>query len=181
MGCNNKPLLRLGPKPVIRWSLDTLLAAGLEEVVVVLGPTGVPIAEEIADLPVTLAWNAAPDSDMAASIQVGLAKVSRQTETLLIFPADYPLVAPATIARLLTASEQQPEKIIIPTHLGRKGHPVLFPRPILAELANLPTLRDLVRHDPRRLSLLAVEDEAILLDMDTPEEYWRLQLRIDST
>jgi molybdenum cofactor cytidylyltransferase len=175
MGCNNKPLLRLGPKPAIRWSLDTLLAAGLEEVVVVLGPTGAPIAEEIADLPVILAWNTAPASDMAASVRIGLATASPEARALLVCPADYPLVTSTTIRRLLEEWERQPDKIIIPTYRGRKGHPVIFPRPIMAELHQLQTLRDVVRRDRQRLCLLAVDDEAVLLDMDTPEEYRLLQ------
>jgi len=179
MGCDNKPLLRLGPKPAIRWSLDTLLAADLEEeVVVVLGPTGAPIAEEIADLPVTLAWNTAPAIDMAASVRIGLSSASPKARALLVCPADYPLVTPTTIRRLLEEWQRQPDKIIIPTYRGRKGHPVLFPRPIMAELHQLHTLREVVHRNPQRLCLLAVDDEAVLLDMDTPEEYRLLQARM---
>ncbi len=175
MGCSNKSLLPLGHKPAIRWCLDTLLAAGLDDVVVVLSSTGTIIAEQIADLPVTLAWNIAPNSDMASSVLVGLAKANRAAEALLIFPADYPLVSPATIIMLLQNQAAHPDKIIIPAYQGRKGHPVIFPRPILAELGFHSTLRNVVRWDPQRLELVAVEDEAILLDMDTPEDYRRLQ------
>jgi molybdenum cofactor cytidylyltransferase len=175
MGCSNKFLLPLGCKPAIRWCIDNLRAAGLTELVVVLGSSGAPIAELIADLPVTLAWNNAQESEMADSLRIGLEKITPETTAVLIFPADYPLVSPATISRLLESHWKYPDKIIIPALHGRKGQPVIFPRPFLAELAHLPTLRDGLHQDPQRLKLVAVDDEAILLDMDTPEEYRHLQ------
>ena len=181
MGCRNKSLLPLGPKSAIRWCIDTLLSAGMEDVVVVLGPAGTAIAEQIDDLPVTLAWNFAAESDMTASILIGLATVDRQAKSLLIYPADYPLVSAATITDLLENREKHPEKIIIPTYRGQKGHPVIFPRRILSELGYQPTLGHLVRWDPHRLKLVAVNDEAILQDMDTPEDYRRLQALVSAT
>jgi molybdenum cofactor cytidylyltransferase len=174
----SKPLLPLAGKPAIRWCLGYLAAAGLREIVLVLGAAGTEIAATVADHQPTLAWNLEPDSDMAGSLRIGLAQVSPEVEALLICPADYPLVAPATVHCLLAEQRQHPDRIIIPTHQGRKGHPVLFPHSILAELAELPTLRDLVRRDPRRLRLLEVDDEAILLDMDTPSDYQLLQDRL---
>ena len=174
MGCC-KPLLLLGDKPAIRWCLDSLAGAGLDEVVVVLGTNGEEIAENIAALPVTLAWNRAADSDMAGSVKIGLEQASRESSAFLIFPVDYPLVAPATIRRLLAEQDRYRDDIIIPTHQGRKGHPVLFPRPILEELARFSTLREIIRHHPQRQRMLAVADEAVLLEMDTPAEYRQLQ------
>jgi len=171
-------MLPLGPKPVISWCIDTLLAAGLEDIVVVLGPTGGEIAKVIHDSPVTIACNITPDSDMAGSIKTGMQMVLRNVPAILIHPVDYPLVSPATVSRLLQSQSQHPDKIIIPTYKGRKGHPVLFPRQVLAELAGLPTLRHVVRRDPQRIALLAVDDNAILFDMDTPEEYRQMQTRM---
>lgn len=177
MGCS-KPLLPLGGKPAIRWCLETLREAGLSGLVVVLSPTGAEIAAALADLPVVLAWNPEPESDMAGSVRTGIAQAGPEATALLICPADYPLIAPLTIRSLLKEQENHPEQIIIPTYQGQKGHPVLFPRPVLAELDQLPTLRDLVRRDPQRCRLLAVDDEAVLLDMDTPADYRQLQARL---
>lgn len=178
MGCS-KPLLPLGGKPVIRWCIDTLREVGLSELVVVLGPDGAQIAVALADLPVTLAWNNVADSDMAGSVRSGLARAHPEAATMLIYPADYPLVAPLTIRRLLAEQEEYPEQIIIPIYQGRKGHPVFFPRAVLAELDHLATLRDLVHRDPDRLRMVAVSDEAILLDMDTPADYQQLLDRLE--
>jgi len=61
---------------------------------------------------------------------------------------------------------------------GRKGHPTLFPRAILEEIAALPTLRDVVRKDPARVREIDVGDEGVILEMDTPEEYARLLSRL---
>ena len=169
-----KPLLPLGDESVIVRCIRTLRAAGIEEVVVVIAPPdGEAVAKVVAPLSVTLVRNDDPESDMAGSIRAGLAAVDRSAPAVLVCLADHPLVSPATIAALCEAHAAEPGRIVIPVHAGRRGHPVLFPRPVIEELSNLPTLRDVVRKDPGRVRLLEVPDPGILLDMDTPADYER--------
>lgn len=166
-----KPLLLLANKPVIRHSLATLLDAAINPIVVVLGPGGEPIRQAIAPMPATIAWNRALAGDMAGSVRAGLAALRPDCTGVLIHLADYPLVSRATVHTLCTAHQQSPTAIIIPTYQGRQGHPTLFPRQMLAELDGAATLRDIVKKDPSRVIRLPVDDDGILLDMDTPADY----------
>lgn len=166
-----KPLLPFAEHTAIELLLDALLAGGVAPPVVVLGPGGEAVAAVLAGRPLRLAWNLAEESDMAASLRIGLQAIGAASSAVLIALADHPLVSPATIATLCEKHREAPDLILIPTHDGRKGHPVLFPRPILEELAELPTLRDLVRRDPGRVGLVPVADAGILHDLDTPEDY----------
>lgn len=168
-------LLQLPDRPVIVRCLETIAAAGIDETVVVLAPPyGTAIHEVIAHFPVTVAWNCEPGSDMAASLRVGLEHVPEDATGVLVFLPDTPLVSPVTCRMLADAHRAEPLRIFIPTHAGRRGHPLLLPRHILAELPHYPTLRDLLQLRQELITLCPAVDQAILLDMDTPVEYEQL-------
>ena len=169
-----KQLLDLGGKTVLARCLETLLAGGIREIVVVVGTTGEPVAAEAVRFPVQVVVNSDPAGDMASSLRVGRAALSTGAGGIVITPCDYPLVQPATVVNLLETHAIDPDRIIIPTHNGRRGHPLLIPRPVLGELREGMILRDLVRCDPLRLRCIEVDDPGILIDMDTPGDYQRL-------
>ncbi|KAB0667375.1 nucleotidyltransferase family protein [Oryzomonas japonica] len=169
-----KQLLPLGGTTVIARCLESLLAGGAEEIIVVVGPQGDDVAEEARRHPVRIVRTTAPHGDMACSVRTGRAALPPTVSGVLIAPCDHPLVLPATVAGLLAAHHRDPRTIIIPSHGGRRGHPTCFPRGILDELDDTGTLRDLVRRDPGRLRHLDTEDQGVVLDMDTPEDYQRI-------
>ena len=170
----NKQLLSFGGKPFIRHCLDTLFEAGLQDIIVVLGPTGDEIEPVISTLPVSIVWNAARKSDMADSARIGLRTLPKHVAGVLVCLGDHPLVKPATIQEIHTYHKVHPEKIIIPTFSGKKGHPTLFPRDILEEIFEVATLRDIIHRDSERIALLDVSDPGVHTDIDTPEDFGRI-------
>lgn len=173
-----KQLLPLPDRPAVVRCVETLLAAGVDEVVVVIGPEGDAVAQAIADLPVTVVRNEDPESDMAGSVRVGLAALGRSAERIFVSLCDHPLVAPQTLAAMRRQGAERPEAIVIPCHRGRKGHPTLFPRLLLEEIESLPTLREVIGRHSEVVSFLETEDEGTVLDMDTWEDYQRLLGRL---
>jgi molybdenum cofactor cytidylyltransferase len=169
-----KQLLRLEGKTVIAHCLETLLAGGVEEVVVVVSATGDEVAQVAGAYPVRVVRNPDPEGDMAASIRIGRGALSSPATGVLIALCDYPLVTALTISRLIEEQLRNPGNIIIPCHNGRRGHPPLFPRRLLDELAGPLTLRDLLRTYAERVRHLEVQDPGVLIDMDTPEDYQRI-------
>lgn len=174
-----KQLLPFEGKTVIAHCLETLLAGGIKEVIVVVGPDGEKVARAAKDYPVQVARNADPEGDMASSVRTGRDTLSASVTAAVVALCDYPLVTPATFARLVEAHRLNPDGIIIPFHNGKRGHPPLFPCWLLDELTAPLTLRDLLRGNPERIEHLSVADEGVLIDMDTPEDYRRvLEYRI---
>lgn len=174
----SKQLLPLAHKPIIRWCLDALLDAGLKDIIAVLGPTGQEITDHIKDYPLKIVWNKDPESDMAGSVKEGLKALNNKTSAILIFPIDHPMVSANTIKTIINTHTTFPDKIIIPTHKSRKGHPTLFPRSSIQELFTLPTLRDIIHKEPKRIHLVRVQDEGILLNMNTPDDYLKIHGKI---
>ncbi len=169
-----KPLLPLGSRSVIERCLESLFAAGVEDVIAVIGPSGEAIAAVLNDS-VIFVRNLAPKSDMAASVRLGARRVAPRASGVLVALADHPLVRPSTIRSLLETHARHPHRIIIPTFGGRRGHPVLFPGKILGEIFALPTLKEVVHRNPERvLPVCECSDPGIILDMDTPEDYIRI-------
>ena len=177
-----KPLLPVGDRPSVVRCIEALRHAGVAEVVVVVAKGGVgdAVARAVTHLGATIATNPDAGSDMAGSIRVALAAADPSASGVLVALCDHPLVAPGPVSVLRAAHTLHPDAILVPVYEGRKGHPTLFPRAILEEIAALPTLRDVVRKDSARVREIDVRDEGVVLEMDTPEEYARLLSRLPS-
>jgi molybdenum cofactor cytidylyltransferase len=173
MGCC-KQMLPLGDRPVIARCLASIFCGGVEEVIVVVGTQHEPVLAAISAFPVTVVRNLEEESEMAASIRVGMEALPGSVTGVIVVLTDHPLVAPDTYRALLRAHREEPQKIVVPVHGGRRGHPTLFPVAVLRELERSGTLRDLVRRDQGRLLLREVQDGGVLADMDTPEDYRRI-------
>jgi len=169
-----KQLLPLEGRTIIARSLEMLLAGGVGELIVVIGPEGDEVARAARDYPVKIVRTSDLRGDMATSVRTGRDLLSPATPAAVIALCDYPLVTAATIARLGEAHRRNPHAIIIPRHDGRRGHPPLIPRHLLDTLVAPLTLRDLLHSNPERIEYLETGDPGVLIDMDTPEDYRRI-------
>jgi len=95
----------LGGRPIVRWSVEALLAAGAREVVVVVAPDRLAAADDaLAEL---LGWRAtAGGRTRAESVRAGLAALQGEPQDpVLIHDAARPFVTAAHVQRLLGALE----------------------------------------------------------------------------
>jgi len=110
---------------------------------------------------------------MLSSVKVGLGALPAELDGCFIQPADMPLVTQAVIERLLAAHEAGWN--VAPRCAGRRGHPVLLDRAYWDAMLDLPPdakPRDVLAGS--RLRLVDVDDEGVLLDIDTREAYERV-------
>ena len=166
-----KQLLSLGNKTVIRRCLDAILLSGVMDIIVVAGEGTIEMVNALKDLPVKLVLNPYPESDMAESARIGLCEVNAGSSGIMVCLSDHPLVKAETLLTLIQIHREDPDRVIVPMFNGRRGHPTLFPRPVIREIRDAPTLRYVVYRIPERMRAVEVPDEGVVLDMDTPEEY----------
>lgn len=166
-----KQLLPLAGQPTIVRCIQTLVAAGITDIVVVTGANADQIEAAVQHLPVRTVRNPDPDGDMASSVIAGLRAVHECCRGVMICLADQPLVSTASCRRLLEQHANAPGLITIPLFEGKKGHPVILPLSLAAELETGGTLRDVISRHQDRVHLVEVSDRGVLLDMDTPEDY----------
>jgi CTP:molybdopterin cytidylyltransferase MocA len=122
--------------------------------------------------------NPAPERGQLSSLQVALAWLVAEApdcSALLVALVDHPAVAASTYRALRESVAAAPPgaAIFLPTHGGRRGHPVVFARALWAELLALPAsegARSAVHRDPARVVEVPVDDPGILRDIDTPAD-----------
>jgi len=166
-----KQFLPLGGKPVIMHCLDTIVASGIKDIIVVLNPEGKKIEEVIRHLPLTIVFNNNPSSEMAESVRIGLQSVRDDSSGILMCLSDYPLISKNTLKILITWHEKESDKILIPLYKNKRGHPALFPKQCADEVFQGFTLREIAHKDNARIQLVEVQDKGILYDMDTEDDY----------
>jgi CTP:molybdopterin cytidylyltransferase MocA len=178
-----KALLPYRGRPFLAGVVDACFAAGVDKRVVVLGYYADKIMEEVDLSDVIIARNEDLDAGPIGSVRAGLAAIAPfPVDAVLVWPVDRPHVAVSTVEALLDAFRATHQPIVVPTHGGRRGHPVLFARRVFAELLGAPDgegARAVVHRDPTRIAEVAVDDPAVLEDFNTPDDYKRLLRRED--
>ncbi|MCX7794536.1 MAG: nucleotidyltransferase family protein, partial [Thermodesulfovibrionales bacterium] len=139
-----KQLLPLGNVTVIRRCIDSIIASGIRDIVVVISSNGESIIKEIEHLPVKIAVNRMPESEMAESVRIGCRMIENTVTGILVYPSDHPLVSPNTMKELLQKHMEEPDRILIPYYNQRRGHPTLFPVILLSDLYAGLNLRDII-------------------------------------
>jgi molybdenum cofactor cytidylyltransferase len=123
------------------------------------------------DAPCIFSSNAA--GGMGASIADAVCSIASQSpaDSLLIMPADLPLLRIESIRRVGAFAAS--DRIVIPYCGARRGHPVAFGRaywPALSALSGDEGARSVIAAaSTENIELLELDDEGIYLDADTPE------------
>jgi len=171
-----KPLLPFGNQTVIETCIGNLRAASVEDIVVVVGYGAEHVRQKLDAVSVTFAVNPDPDSEMSASIQLGLAAIASHAKAVLITPVDHPAV-PSSVIRSLIENWRAGAKLIQPEFQGKGGHPVLIDTAYHNELTNLGEdagLRSFFSNHRQEVLRLPVASPFIAQDMDTWDDYLRL-------
>ena len=112
---------------------------------------------------------------MLSSVQAGCRAAPPETEWFLIALGDQPSLSPEVVRQVLAAATPE-QDLVIPSYGGRRGHPLLISARYRDEIATLSPevgLRELMQRHPDRILHLPVDTDAVLHDMDTPEDYER--------
>ena len=176
-----KPLLPFGAQTVIETSVNNLLAAGVAEIVVVLGHRADDVRERLRHLPVRFALNEETESEMGVSIARGVEQLADAPGALLIALADQPAVTAEEIKSVVEAHRRTGARFVVPEWRGRGGHPVLVELGFRESLLNLDSfrgLRGLFDAHAGEVLRLPVASAYVARDMDTWEDYRALHEEI---
>jgi molybdenum cofactor cytidylyltransferase len=179
-----KLLLPIAGQPLILHTLAAWRASLVERVIVVVRPDDEALAEVVRAAGADVVIPPAAPPDMKASLGYGLAHIEQQfqptaDDAWLVAPADMPGLSPRIIDSLLAEFAAHLGRPIIPTLAGRRGHPVLLPWSLAAQVHKLPASEGLnaliERSQPKLLPCDHVEQasDAAFADIDTPEDLSR--------
>ena len=174
MGAENKLLLPVIGRPMVRHVVDQYIEALDGEVLVVLGHQSEEIAATLKGTTARTVFNPLFPQGQATSVAAGL-RAAFDANTFVIGLTDQPFLNSAHIKALLDAHwSADPQKITIPVHGNARGNPIVVPgalRSRLLEDADNPGCRKFTRAHPELVQELTLSSRGYYVDVDTPEAY----------
>ncbi len=174
MGGANKLLAELDGRPLLLHAVDAALASQAKPVVVVAGNDAARIGNLLADRKVALVENPDFAGGLSTSLAAGLRNLDPQTDGAVVLLGDMPRIGPKAIDRLIASfNPTEGRAICVPTYGGKRGNPVLWGRRFFAEMETLAGdvgAKHLIGDYAELVAEVAMPDDAVLVDIDTPEE-----------
>jgi molybdenum cofactor cytidylyltransferase len=173
MGEVNKLLAPIGDKPMVRRVVEVALASAARPVVVVTGHEGAQVARALEGLSVSLVFNPAYARGLSTSLVTGIDALPGDCEAVLVMLGDMPHVRSTDLDALIGAfGSGDPPPIVVPTHAGRRGNPVLWPARYFGEMRQLKGdagAKSLLVAHAGDIKAVELDTSAVLADVDTPE------------
>ncbi len=178
-----KLLIEIEGTSMIARVVAALHDGGADRVVVVPpadGPDAAAIAASALAAGAEVVVPEAQPAEMRDSVELALAvlDVDPRPDLILLTPGDVPGLHADLVDRLVRESAAHPGWIIVPTHEGRRGHPIVLPWEIAVHVRDLPDdagVNRLVEVHADRIIEVPVDLE--INDVDTPADLdrWRAQ------
>ncbi|MDA1127657.1 MAG: nucleotidyltransferase family protein [Chloroflexi bacterium] len=171
-----KALLPWRNTTLLEYQLHSLLEAGVHGIIVVLGHDAdslKPMVESVDGA----SWAYNPDylQGKTTSLKTGVAALAgQQVSDVLLLSVDQPR-NPDSVRTLLERHLSSSNRITIPTHGGKGGHPILIAAELLPKLAEIEEesqgLKAVVRQHAENTERFEMDDPSLLWDLNTPEQY----------
>jgi molybdenum cofactor cytidylyltransferase len=175
----HKLLLPFAGKTIVESTVDNILQAHVDEVIVVLGHAAEKVREALQHRPVQFVYNSAYQSGMASSIRAGLAALALDAGAVMISLADLPLIQSSELNLLISSflSSAKEKTIAAPIFAGRRGNPVIFDlryRPEMLALRGDVGCKSILARHPEAVLEVEMPTASVLEDVDTLEAYEQL-------
>ena len=164
-----KLLMPWGNTTVLGKVIETLQAAGVEDIIVV---TNSKIAPQIKSYEFRVAIN--DGGEMLESIQIGLQAQKPTAEATLICLGDQPQAEERSARSVCDVFRENQSGIVAPSYQMRRGHPWLIARKFWGEVLQLrapESMRDFLNFHKNDIVYVEHDSPSILQDLDTPEDY----------
>ena len=169
-GTENKLLADLDGTPIVRHAAETLVAADLEPIVVVLGADATRVRGAIDELPVHVVENPAYANGQSTSVATGVAAIADHVDAFVIALGDMPWIKAETVATLVDAYVAGAGNALAAAYEGERGNPVLFDATYADDLQNLDGDvggREILLEQG---TLVETGDPAVRRDVDRPAD-----------
>ena len=108
------------------------------------------------------------------SLKCGIRNVGMDSDGAMVILGDMPSVNSGLIAKLIAAFDPAESRAIcVATHKGKRGNPVLWARRFFPEIVGLEGdvgAKHIIAANDELVCEVEAEDDAPLLDIDTPED-----------
>jgi molybdenum cofactor cytidylyltransferase len=175
---------RMGrPKLALPWGETTVLgnvvhtikAAGIEDILVVIGGGGQTVEAICSAEGLRAVLSQEPaGGDMLSSLQTGLREMRPAAGAALVALGDQPQIEETTVRQVARPYLDSTAPIVVPSYRMRRGHPWLVSRLFWKEILGMgppETPRHFLDRHALDIHYVDVHSPAILEDLDSPEDY----------
>ena len=178
-GGNNKLMADLGGRPLVRHTVEALLASRARPAVVVTGHERERVETALAGLDIRLVHNPRFATGLASSLKAGLEALPRDLDGFVVALGDMPGVTGDLVDRLIAGfAPKEGRSIVVPVHRGKRGNPVLFAADFMAAMRDVEGdvgARAVIGTNAEAVAEVEAASDAIFLDVDTPEALERVR------
>ena len=168
----NKLLVEVDGTPMARRAVDAAIGSQAVATIVVLGNDAARVRQALAGRDATIVEASDFAQGLSASLRAGLAALPADIDGVLVLLGDMPRVASAHLDRLIAAfAPGEGRAICIPTHRAKRGNPILWDARFVPEMRALEGdqgARGLLGAHADQVCEVEMQDDAVLLDVDTP-------------
>ena len=169
-----KMLLPWGEGTVLGQVIATFQKVEVDELIVITGGYNDQV-QTLVGTSARIVFNPGYEQgEMLSSIQCGVAELKPEAQATLIALGDQPQVQERSVRMVIEAYHQSGSPLVVPSFQMRRGHPWLVARPLWDEIMALHTPespRDFLNHHTEDIQYVNIDDDSILQDLDTPEDY----------
>jgi len=175
----NKMLLQLDGESLVRRAARRALGAGLSPVVVVVGHEADRLRAELKDLPVEFAVNSDYTGPTSGSLHQGLNALGSDVDAVVVMLGDMVRVSAETLAMLIAAARGTDAPLVVSRYGDVTAPPLLFRRALFGELLAWTGegCGKAVVQAHKHEAMYVDRPEALLVDVDTPEDFAAVQSR----
>ncbi|NOX34202.1 MAG: nucleotidyltransferase family protein [Deltaproteobacteria bacterium] len=175
-------------KQILPFASTTLLGrviqnareSALYEIIVVLGHDAKKICKVVNFSGTKIVRNKEYKKGQSTSLIAGLENVSPLCSAAMFILADQPFVTAAIINKLIDALKTPEDRIAVPYCSGRRGNPVIIGNTFFGRIKSLSAdtgARVLFDEFKEAVLKVTIQDNAILIDVDTMDDYKKLILK----
>lgn len=173
-----KALAEIDHKTIIQRIQESILAAQVDELVIVLGAHASRIEPYLLDhRKVKSVYNKDHNFGQTSSFITGLQKIDCASKGIMLFPVDYAWVSTDTLNILCEKFYRHPNEILIPVYQGRRGHPPVFPVRLKERFLRLDYsqgINSVWYEGNEKVVLSDVNDPGVIKTFNTREEFEEL-------
>ena len=177
-----KPLMSINGITIIERTIESMLKAGIDQVVVVLGYRGEEvkklITKKYSKKRVITAFNEEySTTDMLCSVKIGISKL-KKCDAFYILPGDMPAINMRTFQLMNQAINERKVLVVIPTLDKRRKHPPLVRWECIPDIMGYngtEGLRGVWNQLGDKLLEVPIEDMGCGMDIDTIQDFNQIE------
>jgi CTP:molybdopterin cytidylyltransferase MocA len=174
-----KQLLDFNGQPMLFAVIGPLAECEAIDSVLVVTNSLIASSLDLNEVGASVVLNDEPDAEMIDSVRMGVVDLQQKHDLtlddgIMICPGDQPGLTTENINRCCQTFMQAAGKIIIATHNGKTGHPLIFPAsmiPFMMSSACDTGLRELPLQCAESVSCIELASQAVTRNINTPGDF----------